>query len=101
MGEIADSLIDGDFDYITGEYLGKGGGFPRTRILTRKSEDLSWHKVTGYLNQQGIKNHLHPQFLKDYGCNYTGKHPLRNACFEVLKDFEKFKVYVEQIKKVV
>jgi len=24
MGEIADSLIDGDFDYITGEYLGKG-----------------------------------------------------------------------------
>lgn len=30
MGDIADSIIDGDFDYITGEYLGEGGGFPRT-----------------------------------------------------------------------
>ena len=30
MGEIADSLLDGEFDYITGEYLGPGVGYPRT-----------------------------------------------------------------------
>lgn len=30
MGEIADGLINGDFDSLTGEYLGEGGGFPRT-----------------------------------------------------------------------
>lgn len=30
MGEIADGMIDGTFDYITGEYLGEGGGFPRS-----------------------------------------------------------------------
>lgn len=24
MGEIAESLINGEFDYITGEYLGEG-----------------------------------------------------------------------------
>lgn len=30
MGEIADSMIDSEFDYITGEYLGKGVGYPRS-----------------------------------------------------------------------
>ncbi len=30
MGDIADSIINGDFDYITGEYIGEGYGFPRT-----------------------------------------------------------------------
>lgn len=31
MGEIAEGMINGDFDYVTGEYLGPGEGFPRTR----------------------------------------------------------------------
>jgi hypothetical protein len=30
MGDIADSLIDGEFDYITGEYIGEPCGYPRT-----------------------------------------------------------------------
>jgi len=98
MGEIAEGLINGDFDFYTGEYLGSGKGFPRSKygnpLQTRKSEDLSWKKVTGFMNNAGIKQHLHPQVLKDYGCNYSGKKPLRNACFEVLKNFEKFKEFV-------
>ena len=32
MGEIADSLISGEFDYITGEYLGEAVGYPRTHV---------------------------------------------------------------------
>lgn len=96
MGEIAEGLINGDFDFYTGEYLGRGNGFPRSQHMTRKSDDLSWKKVTGFMNNSGIKPHLHPQVLKDYGCNYSGKKPLRNACFEVLKDFEKFKAYVSE-----
>lgn len=31
MGEIADSLIDGEFDFRTGEYIGPGVGYPRTK----------------------------------------------------------------------
>lgn len=31
MGEIAEGLINGDFDSITGEYIGEGFGYPRTR----------------------------------------------------------------------
>ena len=30
MGEIADALIDGEFDFLTGEYIGPGVGYPRT-----------------------------------------------------------------------
>lgn len=98
MGEHAEDIINGDVDYITGEWLGNGMGFPRTATLPRKSEDLSWKRVTGYMNTMGIKAHLHPQTLKDYGCTYSGKHPLRNACFEVLKNFEAFKAWLQIYK---
>lgn len=98
MGEIADGLVNGDFDYITGEYIGRGIGVPRTRYLPRKAEDLSWKRVDGYMGTVGIKAHLRSQVLKDYGCAYTGKHPYRNACFEVLKDFDKFKSFLETRK---
>lgn len=30
MGEIAEGLLDGTFDSITGEYIGEGCGYPRT-----------------------------------------------------------------------
>ena len=30
MGEIADMMINGDKDFYTGEYIGKGNGIPRT-----------------------------------------------------------------------
>lgn len=30
MGDISESMIDGEFDYITGEYIGPGVGYPRT-----------------------------------------------------------------------
>ncbi|MCC8153254.1 MAG: hypothetical protein LIP01_02985 [Tannerellaceae bacterium] len=30
MGEISEGLINGEFDYITGEYIGEGCGYPRT-----------------------------------------------------------------------
>lgn len=94
MGEHADDLINGDVDYISGEWLGNGKGFPRTKSLPRKSEDLSWKKVTGFMSNHGFKPHTHPEMLKGFGLKYSGKHPLRNACFEALKDFEEFKKYI-------
>lgn len=30
MGEIADSIINGDFCQYCGEYMGEGDGFPRS-----------------------------------------------------------------------
>lgn len=98
MGEIADAIINGDFDEVTGEYLGQGYGYPRTKYTPRKSDDLSWKRVTGIMNTYGIKSNLHPQTLKDYGCKYSGKHPLRNACFEALSNLDKFKEYIISLK---
>lgn len=39
MGDIADGILNGDFDQYTGEYLGEGDGYPRTSkdIQTQKS----------------------------------------------------------------
>lgn len=37
MGDIADSIIDGEFDQYTGEYLGEGCGYPRSaRDISRE-----------------------------------------------------------------
>lgn len=30
MGEIADAMLNGDMDCYTGEWLGDGGGYPRS-----------------------------------------------------------------------
>jgi len=56
MGEIADGLINGEFDFHTGEYLGEGQGFPRTA-----DKSLPWEKQEkNYVN--GIK-----RFLRMFG----------------------------------
>lgn len=37
MGDIADSILDGDFDEETGEYIGPGDGYPRS--LARETRE--------------------------------------------------------------
>lgn len=46
MGDIAEDILNGDFDEETGEYLGEGQGFPRSfareqRNLKNKNETPS------------------------------------------------------------
>ena len=63
MGDIAEGLIDGTFDSITGEYLGEGPGYPRTnyREPKQKRETSNAAKergVTKWLQNNGyVKNH--------------------------------------------
>lgn len=47
MGEIANSIINGDFDYITGEYIGEGYGCPRTR-------NSGSYSYSAKVNQYGV-----------------------------------------------
>lgn len=35
MGDIAEGILNGDFDEVTGEYLGEGEGYPRTFMRTK------------------------------------------------------------------
>lgn len=39
MGEIADSIINGEFDYRTGEYIGRPCGYPRRARRPRFHKD--------------------------------------------------------------
>ena len=60
MGEIADGLIDGTFDSITGEYLGEGPGYPRTQYRDKKetSNAAKERGITKWLQSNGFtKNH--------------------------------------------
>jgi len=60
MGEIAESLIDGSCDYITGEYIGKPTGYPRTRErlgitqkIQFKNRASMFNGVATYLDTKG------------------------------------------------
>lgn len=101
MGEIAEMLINGDLDFYTGEYIGRGKGFPRTINGELPWEkDTSWKKVTGWMQNQGIKKHLHPDVVKAYGAPYPRTSGLRKACTFILKDFDKFKEWLTENKAV-
>jgi len=60
MGEIADLMLNGDMDCMTGEYLGGGDGYPRTLEGTTNTKvekkycDIC-HK--GFKGEQGLSDH--------------------------------------------
>lgn len=70
MGEIAEMMLNGDLDEITGEYLGEGDGYPRSlergyRVRkhnmnpSRRKKDTSCHVCNKLMRgDQGLKSHL-------------------------------------------
>lgn len=51
MGEIADAMINGEFDYETGEYLGPPVGYPRSRRDMQRNPSSgvnNWLRKRGY-----------------------------------------------------
>ncbi len=58
MGEIADGMIDGTFDSMTGEYLGEGPGYPRT-FANRPARTSNYKKtVYGIMLGKGNKSNI-------------------------------------------
>jgi hypothetical protein len=53
MGEIAEMMINGDMDMYTGEYLGPGRGYPRTRHQRQKNPIFG---VKNFLQMNGVPN---------------------------------------------
>ena len=57
MGDIADGILNGDFDEETGEYIGEGMGFPRSpQREKRDSEILSPRDI--FKAEYGVFNWL-------------------------------------------
>lgn len=112
MGEIADGLINGDFDYITGEYLGEGFGFPRTANdfkARKKQQKEYWNslseeekevrrvytKIMGkemaQIRMRNISEFLH----KELGMSIV---PKKEEQYKIVYDnLEKFKQYLKHI----
>lgn len=116
MGEIADGLINGDFDFYTGEYLGRGYGIPRTR-----NKSLPWEKRVknkspkNYLQSkdaayEGIKNYISKKWegqpnipsVRDVVMEYIGESniDLKQKCLEIQKDFGAFIKFIQSKTKL-
>lgn len=112
MGEIADSLINGDFDFHTGEYLGRGYGIPRTRDRSLPWEkrnkptckkDFTLSKESAY---NGVKNYINQKWngsanipsVRDVVSEYFNENniDLKQKCLEIQKDFKLFVKFVNQ-----
>ncbi len=70
MGEAAEAILNGDFDEITGEYIGEGQGFPRT--LTGKRNPKNG--VKQWLRSKSEKLNETPvgTIIKQYGTTVLG-----------------------------
>ena len=111
MGEIADSLISGEFDCITGEYLGEAVGYPRTRSYGRRNAPPVVKKpsskanvcITNMCKDRGFDNRkkieLVSKFLHSKGYEQLPKlsrqHKIIHSQYK--NDFKKF--LVEQVKQ--
>lgn len=105
MGEIADSLINGDFDFYTGEYIGRGYGIPRTKNKSlpwekRKGSRVGIVKDTKESAYNGIKKYITQKWsgrkyipsVRSLIYEYTGESnfDIKQRCLEIQKDFGKF-----------
>lgn len=116
MGEIADGLINGDFDFYTGEYIGRGFGFPRTHNKSlpwesrrkrvdlvppiknfTQSKDVAFKGVSQYLKRtlrvKDITNTVN-QYLPESTLS------LKQKCFTIQEDFSKFVKWINDNKEL-
>lgn len=112
MGEIADMLLDGTLDFYTGEYLGKGGGIPRT-----KNKSLEWERrkqskpPIDYLSSKevalnGVKKYIKKKWrgsasipsIRAVVSEYLGESniDLKQKCLDIQRDWLKFCQWVNK-----
>lgn len=60
MGDIADGIINGDFDEQTGEYIGPGDGFPRTMVKRSKRPRIIKSSLLATTNKKKLKTICYP-----------------------------------------
>lgn len=115
MGDIADAMINGDMDCMTGEWLGDGAGYPRTyepghpnsvhkkkhKLLfsNSKNNTKELNGIGKFLVMNGIThNDKAIKIVRDYckdELHFAGT--LKECAEEIQKDFGKFVNYVKQL----
>jgi len=110
MGEISDGLINGDFDFYTGEYLGRGYGIPRTG-----NRSLPWERRKGKIGKakdpkesayNGVKKYISMRWagrkdipgMRELIYEFTGEKNLdiKEKCIDIQKDFKAFINFINQ-----
>lgn len=111
MGEIAQSLLDGEFDYITGEYIGPGVGHPRTMTEGKEINPIHKNKNIVAMNSVGVylqnnkitnrkeKREIVKQFSEEFLMLEYKLIGFDRCCSEILKCFAQFKEWVIDYKK--
>lgn len=105
MGDIAEGLVDGTYDSVTGEYLGEGWGCPRsehTKFVQKNSVYSNKEKTNG-LKKFLTKNDINKTDQFDYCIRFL-KHRKHDIDFEnkswndisetISKDWNYFSNYV-------
>lgn len=119
MGDIAEGLINGDFDFFTGEYMGNGGGFPRSRkgnISFRnrgarfyKNGFSDRHKSNGvhwWLHDKGYKDAAQQdaiirQWAFDKNIVVAREKQITKLCVKIQEDFPAFTKWFNETKNKV
>jgi hypothetical protein len=96
MGDMADAIINGDFDEVTGEYLGNGQGFPRT--LAKNNKPNAEYGVRKYLIQKGFAESEHDWLIISYGGEKFKIADLKVICKKIQSNFGQFINYISKIK---
>jgi len=101
MGDIAEGLLNGDFDEITGEYLGPGQGFPRSLHYNNGPREYdsssALYGVKNYLRKRGVTNwnNIVVAYNKDVlKIEFPGQIDNNKIAIEIQKDFGAFVKYV-------
>lgn len=98
MGDMADSLINGDFDFYTGEYIGRGYGFPRWRGMGNKKRNAK-SGVTKWLTVQGVTDkQAQTDLLRKYLSMTTNNDTKEYMCIQISQDFDKFRKWFKENK---
>jgi hypothetical protein len=99
MGDIVDSLLNGDFDFYTGEYIGRGYGVPRTKNKSlawevknfTESKDAAFKGVRHFLRNKGHEGDITPivnEYIPD------PQRSLKQKCLAIQRDFGSFVKWV-------
>lgn len=112
MAEIADGLINGEFDCVTGEYLGEPTGFPRTTepnhpnsikpnkyLLQGQAKSRHLNGVCKFLRMNGVEHdHEAIEIIRGYCEEHLEFAGTLNECAKEIQD--NFSHFSRQVRRV-
>lgn len=90
MGEIADAMINGELDSITGEYIGRPVGYPRTLENKNLNPTIG---INIFLKKHGINKNDNSKIVTLYTETILNVGKNRNYTYRCMKIQENFNAF--------